>query len=161
MALARKVLCGAAILCGIVWIDHHGDGLVASADTSPIPAEYQSYYQAAAGTCPHLDPALLAAVGKIETDHGRSPLPGVRSGSNSAGAEGPMQFLPETFRAVRKRHPDIGPGDPHDGETAVKAAAHYLCDSGVAAGDIPRALYTYNHSWKYVADVQAQARAYR
>ncbi|UKD50812.1 lytic transglycosylase domain-containing protein (plasmid) [Amycolatopsis sp. FU40] len=162
MSFAKKVLWGAAILGGIVWIDHHGDGLVASADTdnSPIPAAYKAHYDAAAGTCPHLDAALLAAVGKIETDHGRARMPGVHSGANSAGAAGPMQFLPATFQTMRKRHPDIGP-DQYDPETAIKAAAHYLCDSGVAKGDVRGALFAYNHSDKYVADVQAQARAYR
>src|SRR5690606_27990039 len=40
---------------------------------------------------------VLAAIGKRETDHGRSTLPGVRSGTNYAGAAGPMQFLISTW----------------------------------------------------------------
>lgn len=36
--------------------------------------------------CPAVDWALLAAIGKIETDHGRTRLPGVASGENEAGA---------------------------------------------------------------------------
>jgi hypothetical protein len=40
---------------------------------------------------------VLAAIGTIESDNGQSELPGVQSGANAAGAEGPMQFLPATF----------------------------------------------------------------
>ena len=40
---------------------------------------------------------MLAGIGEVESGHGRSALPGVRSGSNSAGAEGLMQFEPATF----------------------------------------------------------------
>uniref|UniRef100_UPI003F496FB3 transglycosylase SLT domain-containing protein n=1 Tax=Amycolatopsis sp. CA-096443 TaxID=3239919 RepID=UPI003F496FB3 len=159
MSFTSKALWGAAILGVVVWVGQHG-GAAAGTDTSPIPAEYKGYYQAAAGTCPHLRWQLLAAVGKVETDHGRSQLPGVRSGANSAGVEGPMQFLPGTFRTLVRRHPDIGPLSPYDDETAVKAAAHYLCDSGVAVGDERGALLTYNHSAAYVRQVQAQAAAY-
>jgi ABC-type cobalt transport system substrate-binding protein len=51
-----------------------------------IPPDYLALYRAAAGVCPGLDWSILAAIGKIETDHGRSTLPGVSSGENSAGA---------------------------------------------------------------------------
>ena len=135
-----------------------------------IPAPMLTLYRQAAATCPGLDPAVLAAVGRIETDHGRSRLPGVRSGENSAGAGGPMQFLAPTFAAVAAAHPPPPGGahppsryNPHD---AVFAAAAYLCDSGARTraghpGDITRALLTYNHSSDYVAAVLAQARRYR
>jgi hypothetical protein len=36
-------------------------------------------------------------IGTVESDNGQSNLPGVHSGANSAGAEGPMQFEPSTF----------------------------------------------------------------
>ena len=62
-----------------------------------IPADYLSWYMSAAQTCPGLPWSVLAGIGKVESDHGRANLPGVRSGSNSAGAEGPMQLLPATF----------------------------------------------------------------
>jgi hypothetical protein len=57
-----------------------------------IPAGYLRRYQAGAGRCPGLSWTVLAAIGKVESDHGRAPLPGVRSGWNVAGAAGPMQF---------------------------------------------------------------------
>jgi len=124
-----------------------------------IPADYRTLYQTAP-LCAGLDWATLAAVGKIETDHGRSPLPGVHSGTNSAGAAGPMQFLAPTWRAVRKRHPDVGP-DIYNPQAAITAAAHKLCDDGAATGGTRKALFAYNHSQKYVTQVLVQASGYR
>ncbi|CAM4528702.1 bifunctional lytic transglycosylase/C40 family peptidase [Nocardia ninae] len=129
-----------------------------------IPAEMLVLYQAAAGDCPGLDWSVLAAIGKIETDHGRSPLPGVSAGQNSSGAGGPMQFLAPTFDAVIARHrlPAGGAAPPsryhpHD---AVHAAAFYLCDSG-APGDLRAAIFAYNHADWYVDQVLDQAARYR
>ncbi|MBH0777686.1 C40 family peptidase [Nocardia bovistercoris] len=129
-----------------------------------IPPELLVLYQQAAGVCPGLDWSVLAAIGKIETDHGRSPLPGVTSGENSSGAGGPMQFLAPTFDAVIARHPLPAGGanppsryNPHD---AVHAAAHYLCDSGAPA-DMRAAIFAYNHADWYVDQVLDQAAAYR
>ena len=48
-------------------------------------------YQEAAATCPCLPWTVLAAIGTVESDNGQSALPGVHTGVNSAGAEGPMQ----------------------------------------------------------------------
>jgi len=56
------------------------------------PPEFLPLYQAAADTCPGLPWAVLAAIGKVETNHGRLQAPGVTSGANFAGAAGPMQF---------------------------------------------------------------------
>ena len=62
-----------------------------------IPPAYLALYIAAAQTCPGLPWAVLAGIGKVESDHGQSDAPGVHSGANYAGAEGPMQFEPATF----------------------------------------------------------------
>ena len=51
----------------------------------------------AAQTCPGLPWGVLAGIGEVESDHGQSTAPGVHSGANFAGAEGPMQFEPATF----------------------------------------------------------------
>lgn len=129
-----------------------------------IPADYLALYRDAAASCPGLDWSVLAAVGKVETDHGRSPLPGVRAGENSAGAAGPMQFLAPTFTDVIARHPPPPGGatppsryNPHD---AIHAAAGYLCDNGARTGDPNATLFAYNHSRTYVRQVLDQARAY-
>ena len=68
-------------------------------DAAPsIPAFWLPLYQQAAGTCPGLSWSILAAVGTVETGSGRSTAPGVWSGANAAGAEGPMQFEPASLR---------------------------------------------------------------
>ncbi|WP_410597881.1 C40 family peptidase [Amycolatopsis sp. lyj-23] len=130
-----------------------------------IPADYLVLYRQAAQTCPGLDWTILAAIGKIETDHGRSPLPGVHNGENSAKAGGPMQFLQPTFDSVVARHPPPPGGvhppsryNPHD---AIYAATTYLCDSGARDGhDLHAAIFAYNHAEWYVKKVLAQAQKY-
>ncbi|WP_239311019.1 MULTISPECIES: NlpC/P60 family protein [unclassified Frankia] len=130
-----------------------------------IPTDYLTLYQQAATVCPGLDWSILAAIGKIESDHGRSRLPGVQHGENPAGAAGSMQFLGPTFAAVIARHP-LPPGgttppsryDPHD---AIYAAAFELCDNGARDGrDLPGAIFAYNHADWYVTDVLNQAAQY-
>ena len=103
---------------------------------------------------------ILAAVGRIETNHGRSELRGVRSGENFAGAGGPMQFLAPTWTTYGVDGDRDGDCDRYDPRDAIPGAANYLRASG-APGDIRRALFSYNHAWWYVEDVLAQAAAYR
>ena len=62
-----------------------------------IPPSYLVLYLGAAHTCPALPWGVLAGIGMVESDHGQSDAPGVHSGANFAGAEGPMQFEPATF----------------------------------------------------------------
>ena len=129
-----------------------------------IPLDYLVLYQQAANDCPGLDWAVLAAIGKVETNHGRSTLPGVHTGQNAAGAGGPMQMLQPTFDTVLVRHrlPVGGASppsryNPHD---AIHAAAYNLCDHG-AAHNLPAAVFAYNHSDTYVGNVLTQAATYR
>jgi len=129
-----------------------------------IPPDYLALYQQAATVCPGLDWSILAAIGKIESNHGRSTLPGVADGTtNYAGAEGPMQFLQSTFDSVVARHPlpsgGKTPPSPWDKHDAIYAAAYYLCDSG-AQQDIRKAIFAYNHANWYVDEVLAQAAKY-
>jgi hypothetical protein len=178
---ARLVLSGAGALVVVMVlfvgttvaavssaIPGSGTGVSGEA-TADIPAPMLDLYRRAAATCPGLDWSVLAAVGKVETDHGRSSLPGVTSGENYAGAGGPMQFLAPTFAAVIAEFPPPPGGstppsryNPHD---AIYSAAAYLCDSGARAGpdkpgDIEQALRAYNHSDAYVRQVLDQARRY-
>ncbi|MGP4112966.1 C40 family peptidase [Streptomyces sp. 4N509B] len=130
-----------------------------------IPGENYTLYTQAAATCPGLDWSILAAIGKTESDHGRSTLPGVTSGTNHAGAKGPMQFLQPTFDAVVAEHPPppggANPPSPYNLHDAVYAAAAYLCDSGARDGhDLTGAIFTYNRADWYVADILAQAAHY-
>jgi len=123
------------------------------ADRAPaVPADWVNHYRLAAATCPGLSWSVLAGIGTVETDNGQSNAPGVWSGSNSAGAEGPMQFEPATFAddAV------VGPGgaqpaSPYDPIDAIYTAAKLLCANGAgSASGLRAAIYDYNHSDTYV-----------
>ena len=128
-----------------------------------IPANYLAWYMAAAQTCPGLPWSVLAGIGKVESNHGRSTLPGVRSGANSAGAEGPMQFLPATFAEYAV---NADPGQlltPYDPPDAIYTAARMLCADGARDGSqagIQQAIFDYNHADWYVTDVLAWAVQY-
>ena len=102
---------------------------------------------------------VLAAIGKVESDHGRVRLPGVRSGSNWAGACGPMQIGCVPGSKAGNAWARYGHGRPHDPAHAIPAAARYLVDHG-ARRNLDRAIYAYNHSWAYVAKVKQLARRY-
>jgi membrane-bound lytic murein transglycosylase B len=130
-----------------------------------VPAGYLALYQRAARRCPGLSWAVLAAIGKVESDHGRARLPGVRSGWNPAGAAGPMQFGVGVGRAGNA-WARYGHDHDHDGHTsvydpgdAIPAAAAYLCAYG-APRRLDRALFAYNHSWAYVTRVKQLTRRY-
>jgi NlpC/P60 family len=98
----------------------------------------------------------------VESDFGASTLPGVASGSNPEGAEGPMQFEPATFRAYATVGPGgADPASPYDAEDAIYSAARLLCaDGGGTPGLLDSAIFAYNHSDAYVAMVLAYASAY-
>ncbi|WP_157548892.1 lytic transglycosylase domain-containing protein [Nonomuraea candida] len=88
---------------------------------------------------------VLAAVMFAETKFGR-----VRSDSH-VGAQGPMQFMPATWKAY-----GMG-GDVRDPRDAVMGAANYLRASG-APRDYRRALHAYNPSQAYVRAILLHAR---
>jgi Transglycosylase SLT domain len=126
-----------------------------------IPPRDLTLYRAAAQAY-GVDWAVLAAIGKVECDHGRDPSPscGREGATNSAGAGGPMQFLASTWA----RYGVDGNGDGHadrwDVTDAIYSAANYLHASG-APQDNERAIYAYNHARWYVAEVLRWAARYR
>ena len=91
---------------------------------------------------------VLAAVNFVETSFNK-----LRNRS-TAGAQGPMQFIPSTWDAY-----GMG-GDIHDPHDAIMGAANYLHASG-APGNYRRALYAYNHSDHYVDSVLGYTRRIR
>lgn len=134
-----------------------------AAATARLPSGMLALYESAAPTCPGLPWTVLAAIGTVESSNGTSDLPGVHSGSNYAGAEGPMQFEPATFAQYDEPVPPGGaqPPSPYDAVDAVFAAARLLCANGAAGGrDIAAAVYAYNHSDSYVSEVMALAQGY-
>jgi cell wall-associated NlpC family hydrolase len=128
-----------------------------------VPPAMVRLYAAAAATCPGLSWAVLAAIGTVESANGTSSAPGVHSGANPAGAEGPMQFEPATFAAYDEPVPPGGvvPPSPYDPNDAVYAAARMLCANGAAhATQVAEAVYAYNHSEAYVSQVLDIAAGY-
>ena len=97
---------------------------------------------------------VLAAVGKVESNHGES------MGPSSAGAMGPMQFLPSTWETAGVDGNGDGEANIMDPRDAIPAAAGYL-ESGGAPKDWYRALFTYNHADWYVVKVLGVAEGYR
>jgi len=128
------------------------------AATADIPAGYLRLYRAA-GARYRIPWPVLAAIGKVESDHGRVRLPGVRSGSNWAGACGPMQIGCVAGSRAGDAWARYGHGRPHDPAKAIPAAARYLVDHD-AHHHLDRALFAYNHSRSYVARVKQLARRY-
>ena len=112
-------------------------------------------------------PSILAAINYVESTFGTSTLPGVLSGTNRAGAAGPMQIgvdgtAGDTWDQVKVNAPGDPPGWPpnvYEEADAVYSAANYLHRSG-APGDWPGAIFTYNHSSAYVEQVLSLAAGY-
>ncbi len=130
---------------------------------SDIPPAYLDWYLGGARTCPGLPWGVLAGIGKVESDHGRSSAPGVHSGANFAGAEGPMQFEPATFAEYAVGADPDAALSVYDPADAIYAAAAMLCANGAASATparISRAVFAYNHSQAYVASVLAWAARY-
>lgn len=157
--IGTAILASAASLVGV----GSGDPAASSAATAQIPPSMLTLYQQAAASCPGLSWTILAAIGTMESDNGQSNLPGVHSGANAAGAEGPMQFEPATFAEYDEPIPPGGaiPPSPYDPTDAVYAAVRLLCANGGAGGaDVSGAVYAYNHSAAYVSEVLALAQTY-
>jgi hypothetical protein len=127
-----------------------------------IPAAYLALYRASARSCPGLPWGVLAGIGKVETNHGRSGAPGVHEGVNAFGCcAGPMQFNIRNGPLSTWDHYGRG-GNVYDPQDAIPAAARLLCANGASGGrDLRGAIYAYNHAWWYVDQVLELARAYQ
>lgn len=97
---------------------------------------------------------ILAAVGKVETNHGEN------MGPSSAGAMGPMQFMPSTWKTSGVDGNGDGVANVMDPRDAIPAAARYL-KTGGAPKDWYAALFSYNHADWYVKKVLGVAEGYR
>jgi membrane-bound lytic murein transglycosylase B len=86
----------------------------------------------------------LAAINLVETRLGSVV------GPSSAGAQGPMQFLPSTFAGYGDG------GDIYSPRDSILAAGRYLAANGFA-GNHDQAIYQYNHAAQYVRAVNDYA----
>src|SRR2546429_311932 len=113
------------------------------------PTSYiQLFQESAAQYCPGLPWTVLAAIGQIESGDRANP------GVSSAGALGPMQFLPSTWAEWGiTAFGEPGPPNIYDPFDAVPSAARYLCAAGGAtAAGLPRAIFAYNHANWHVTE---------
>ncbi len=135
---------------------------IAGQDVSPsdkaleeIPPDLLLIYQEAAATCDGLDWTVLAAIHKLETGFGRG------NAVSSKGAQGPMQFMPPTWLAYGVDGDGDRLANINNVQDAIFSAANLLCANG--AGDpaqLANAIWNYNHSDSYVAEVLELATSY-
>lgn len=130
-------------------------------DTRPPtgrPASYlELFKESAAQYCPGLSWTVLAAIGQIESADGQN------MGPSTAGALGPMQFLPSTWKTWGiTGFGDTGKPDIMNPFDAVPSAARLLCADGAAAGGagLRQAIFDYNHASWYVDEVLTLAAEY-
>ena len=121
----------------------------------PLPGDLSSWRagaRSAAATCPGLPPEVLVAIAQVESRLGHLP------GPSSAGARGPMQFLPSMWAAFGIDGDGDGRADVLNSVDALHGAARFLCAHG--GGDpehLRSALWSYNHSDHYVRQVLSLA----
>lgn len=104
-----------------------------------VPERAAQAYLVAAATAPcDLDYRTLTAVGAVESGHGthggsRLDADGRATGAivSSAGASGPMQFMPGTWSQYATDGDGDGRADVDDIDDAAAAAAALLCASNV------------------------------
>ncbi|MGH3241033.1 MAG: lytic transglycosylase domain-containing protein, partial [Spirillospora sp.] len=120
------------------------------------PSSYLDLYKQAARDCRGLSWTVLAAIGQVESDHGRN------AGRSSAGALGPMQFMPATWKAYGVDGDRDGKADIMNPYDAIPGAAKYLCANGAGRGgkQLYNAVFRYNHAHWYVQKVLSLAKAY-
>ena len=149
-------------------------GVSAEAANS-IPADYLKWYRHV-GAQFNVPWTVLAGIGKVESDHGRTTLPGVRGGANAFGAAGPMQIgiggaagnqwggapvhpSSETVSGVATNEDGNPQASVYDPADAIAGAAKYLLAHGVQ-NSVPAAIFAYNHLDSYVQAVLGWASTY-
>ncbi len=148
------------------------------------PAAWQAYLNAAtvlAKAAPRcgLDWTALAAIGLVESDHGRNPSravssTGVRAARDTDGGRldgdatadlpvGPMRILPSTWQVIGVDGDGDGVRSPADADDAALAVGVALCAGDARLGStagLRRALLRYAPSPAYVDLVIGIARSY-
>src|SRR5579859_11100 len=140
-----------------------------------IPADYLKLFQQA-GHIYGVPWTLLAGIGEVESNFGRSNMPGVHSGQNGFGAAGPMQIgiggaagntwggapvhpAGEQAGGVSTDFNHDGTASVYDPADAIAGAAKYLLAHGVLT-DPSGAIFAYNHLTSYVQAVLHWAGVY-
>jgi cell wall-associated NlpC family hydrolase len=136
---------------------------VSTEAANSIPADYLMWYRKVGGQY-GVPWTVLAGIGKVESDHGRTRLPGVHSGHNTFGAAGPMQIgigglAGDQWAAVATNEDGRSPVSVYDQADAIAGAAKYLLGHDVQ-NDTTGAIFAYNHASWYVQEVLSWASIY-
>jgi peptidoglycan DL-endopeptidase CwlO len=140
-----------------------------------IPANYLRLFKSI-GARYRVPWVILAGIGKVESDFGRTTLPGVHSGANAFGAAGPMQIgiggasgntwggapihpARDHVNGVATDANGDGTASVYDPADAIAGAAKYLLEHGVL-DNVPNAIFAYNHLESYVQSVLSWASVY-
>lgn len=173
------------LVIGLYMITHQGTTQIKEKLTQPIPEKYIPIYKAAEKKY-GVPWYVLAAHHRVESKFSTmNPM------VSPVGAEGPMQFMPCTFVGWKhpscsgkgkgnipekdKTNPTLikkyggygvdadgdGKADPFDDADAIFSAANYLAKNGAANGHLKKAIYSYNHSDKYVLEVMYYMNIYK
>jgi cell wall-associated NlpC family hydrolase len=164
---------GSGINCGSTTTASQPKASTAAADS--IPATYLTWFQKV-GQQYNVPWTILAGIGKVESDDGRTSLPGVNNASNSFGAAGPMQIgiggasgnqwggtathpASEVVSGVATDEDGNGTASVYDPADAIAGAAKYLIAHGVQQ-NVQAAIFAYNHADWYVEEVLSWASTY-
>ena len=148
---------------------------VSSEAANSIPANYLTWFRKV-GIQYGVSWTILAGIGKVESDDGRTKLPGVTSGANAFGAAGPMQIgidgaagdqwggapvhpASEVVNGVATDEDGDGVASVYDPADAIAGAAKYLVAHGVQS-NVQAAIFAYNHLDSYVQAVLGWAATY-
>jgi peptidoglycan DL-endopeptidase CwlO len=148
---------------------------VSTEAANSIPANYLKWFQKV-GLQYNVPWTVLAGIGKVESNDGRTTLMGVTSGSNNFGAAGPMQIgidgasgnqwggaaihpASEVVNGVATDEDGDGVANVYDPADAIAGAAKYLVEHG-AQQNLPAAIFAYNHADWYVEEVLSWASTY-
>lgn len=152
-----------------------GQPAVSTAARDSIPADYLALFKSI-GSSYGVPWVILAGIGKVESDFGRTTLPGVHSGANAFGAAGPMQIgiggaagntwggapvhlASEQVSGVATDADGDGVASVYDPADAIAGAAKYLLAHGVT-GNVAGAIFAYNHLDSYVQLVLSWASGF-
>src|SRR5215469_2770837 len=146
-----------------------------AAGRATIPADYLHAYQQA-GKRYGVPWVVLAGIGEVESNQGRTSLPGVHSGANAFGAAGPMQIgiggasgnnwggapvhpASDQVAGVATDGNGDGIASVYQPADAIAGAAKYLVAHGVQ-NNVSGAIFAYNHLFSYVQSVLHWADLY-
>ncbi len=145
------------------------------AKAKSIPADFLSWYKKV-GQQYGVPWTILAGIGTVESDNGRTTLPGVKSNANAFGAAGPMQIgiggaagdvwggapvhpASQAVNGVATDEDGDGTASVYDPADAIAGAAKYLLEFGVQSNPAA-AIFAYNHLQSYVESVLLYAGQY-